>query len=149
MDKLPITGDPSIDELPYEERRRTIYAIGIAAHADDHWLEANPRRNTFLRLPLPYEVPGFNPQDGVVIIVRRDRPGDPIRRFIRVAGMPLTDEALRGEQIAAALFKLCDENLGRSFFGDAIANRLKSKLSSDGAAGQSDPSDEQQLSGGK
>ncbi len=129
MDQLPITGDPTIDDIPHEERVRTLCAIGIAAHADDQWLEANPHRNTFLRLPLPYEVPGFRPEDRVVIIVRRDRVGDPIRRFIRIAGMPLTDEALHGEQIASALFELCDENLGRTFSGDAIANRLKSKLS--------------------
>jgi hypothetical protein len=59
-----VTGDPEIDELPLEKRYRVCCAIGMAAHYDDQWLDANPLRNTQL---LPIAPPGAKMRAGSTV----------------------------------------------------------------------------------
>lgn len=130
MFETPITDDPSIDDLPPEQRYRVCCAMGMAGIADDRWFEANPHRQTFIRFVLPNELPQAKPNENWLAVLRRGEPGDPDRRYIRWSGNTApTDEMLHGEEVATVFYELCIENAGRPFTNHEIGWRLLSKLS--------------------
>lgn len=103
--ELPLTGDPAIDDLPFEKRYRVCMAIAMAAVADDRTLAENPDCHTFIRPAWPDEIPTAQPGEVWAVAVRRDQPGDPLRAYIRLPVGTPSDRELSQEEAIQALLK--------------------------------------------
>jgi hypothetical protein len=103
---LPITGDPAIDDLPFEKRYRVCMAKATAARIDNDFLVANPHCDQYIRPAYPDEIPTAQPGEVWVVAVKRDPPDDAYYGYIRLPADTPSDRELSQREIVDALLKL-------------------------------------------
>jgi hypothetical protein len=114
-----------IEHLDTARRNEVLNAIAEAIMHDEKWFYANPSRRTLLRIAFPNEVPAAKLGETWLVVVRPIDPDDQARcSFKWCLNWQLNEAILSGEEIANALFELCDEALGRGACSEQVSNDL-------------------------